>query len=903
MAFLKTARAVVVHPHVNPQTWAGLRKTASIAPAQSVATQAQEILGGPLDPSRYLVTHCTIVASVDTKPVPGVKTGTIRVGSKVIDRRWPDYLITPETEQFINGNRDAFPRDVLLKSYRTFIGAQNYREHLQLESESKGRVIDAVARDIGESVYVDILVATDRKHEELVRQIESGALSTLSMGCFVPGTMVSLADGTRIPIEEVQPGEMVLTHKGRAREVLDKQIRYGKWNLRHINIVGVNDQISATDTHPFFVYRPLDKCACGCGEDLPEYKQVRNRRNATRQMSRRFKTGHDKNVFNPNNVYSIEEHTARKNRLAELKAPRMEELPAADLRVGDFLCFPRVQNAGSLQDGVTVGKGRLLGYFLAEGSYIKHKGQPREVQFSFSLPEKDTYAKEVCGLLEREFPTANKPWVQVREDRNTCIVHCTGADMVQWFFRHAGEYGHKKRLSAEAMTWPTEVHNHIVGTWISGDGCLVKGRGNVSATTTSYDLACQMHLLMANMGLSAAMRCRMDGHAVEVAQAVNGGVVQRGENGRLASFTLEIGQTQATKLAPYTDKSPTKSTLNEKHFRVLDDVIMFPITSIEDTAFDGWVYDLEVDEDHSYVVEGVAVHNCTCDATQCTKCGHVAVDETQLCDCVKYEKGNTFIDDQGNRRIIAELCGHPSLNDTGGVRFIEASWVAVPAFRGAVMRNVLSPIETIGKKAQEILASPPPQWTGHGGVLKAASEHMAFDMGDDSGGEDPGGGGGESPAEAKDPMAEAEEKLYTALRDRVVKRIEKDLSGKDDKPSQALPPAEGGSASTNENLTKMGGVKKLAYTQAVNQLVNLPGSNADFISGLVTVNSLYGVRLGSSVYWTAYQVGSANRYKTHRDFLAACHAKAGRKLSNAEVRAIIRIGSLLARRARHNTGD
>lgn len=473
MAFLKTARAVVVHPHINPQTWAGLRKTASIAPAQSVSTQAQEILGGPLDPSRYLVTHCTIVASVDTKPVPGVKTGTIRVGSKTIDRRWPDYLITPETEQYINGNRDAFPRNVLLKSYRTFIGAQNFLEHVQIESQSKGRVIDAVARDIGDSVYVDILVATDRKHEDLVRQIEDGTLSTLSMGC-------------------------------------------------------------------------------------------------------------------------------------------------------------------------------------------------------------------------------------------------------------------------------------------------------------------------------------------------------------------------------------------------------------------------------------------TCDATQCTKCGHVAADETQLCDCVKYEKGNIFIDDQGNRRMVAELCGHPSMGDTGGVRFIEASWVAVPAFRGAVMRNVLSPIETIGKKAQEILSSPPPQWVGTG-VIKAASAHLAFDMGsedDSGGGEAPSGG-----AEPKDPMAEAEEKLYTALRERVVKRIEKDLSKKDEGPSQALPPAEGGSASTNENLTKMGGVKKLAYTQAVDQLVCASGSNADFISNLATVNSLYGVRLGSSVYWAAYQVGPAKNYKTPSDFLAACHAKAGRKLSNAEVRAIIRIGSLLARRARLNTGE
>ena len=482
MAFLKTARAVVVHPSVSPATWSGLRKTASVTPAKSVSAQAQEILGGPLDPARYLVSHCTIVASVDVKPVPGVKTGKIKVGSKTLDRRWPEYFVTANTDQFINNNHDAFPRDVLLKSYRTFVGAQNYLEHVQIEEQSKGRIIDAVARDIGDSIYVDILVATDRKHASLVQQIENGTLTTLSMGCI-------------------------------------------------------------------------------------------------------------------------------------------------------------------------------------------------------------------------------------------------------------------------------------------------------------------------------------------------------------------------------------------------------------------------------------------CDATQCTKCGNVGVDETQLCDCVKYEKGNYFLDEQGNRRRVAEICGHKSMNETGGVRFIEASWVAVPAFPGAVMRNILNPMDAIGAKAQEVLSSPPPQWDSVG-TKKAASVHHAFDLstlsgsgGDESGDGESGGGesGGDAPKE-KDPLDEAEEKLYTALRDRVVKRIEQSLDKKNQKPSQALPPAEGGSASTNENVMKMA-ASRLNYVNAMNRLVHTASSQADLISGIVTVNSLFGVKLRNDVYWAAYHVGSMNKYASSQSFLAACRKKAGRNLTTAEVRAIIRIGSLLARRARISAGE
>ena len=465
MAFLKTARAVVVRPHVTPETWRGLRKIASVTPSTTVGIQADKILGGPLDPSKYLVTHCTIVASVDAMSVPGVKTGKIKVGSKTVDRRWAEYFVTPETDKYINNNQDAFSREVLLKAYPTFIGAQNYLEHVQIEEQSKGRVIDAVARDIGDSIYVDILVATDRKHDQLIRQIESGSLTTLSMGCI-------------------------------------------------------------------------------------------------------------------------------------------------------------------------------------------------------------------------------------------------------------------------------------------------------------------------------------------------------------------------------------------------------------------------------------------CDATQCTKCGNVAADETQLCDCIKYEKGNYFIDDQGSRRRVAELCGHPSMNANGGVKYIEASWVAVPAFQGAVMRNIIQPTDEVTSKAARVLNTPPDKWSSLGSLQKAASQHVAFDI-PEEGGE---GGGDAKPEAPADPLQQAEDQLFEELRDRVVKRVKNTLEDKK-KPDAVLPPAEGASVSTNENLTKM------AYLRALDRTVRTASSREDLVSSLKSVNNAFGVVLSSGVYWTAYRVGSLSSHPSLQSYVAACKKAANRNLTEAELRAIIRIGSLLARRARFNAGE
>src|SRR5208282_6641922 len=41
----------------------------------------------------------------------------------------------------------------------------------------------------------------------------------ISCSCVAPGTMVRMADGTEKPIEQVQVGDWVITHKGRARRV------------------------------------------------------------------------------------------------------------------------------------------------------------------------------------------------------------------------------------------------------------------------------------------------------------------------------------------------------------------------------------------------------------------------------------------------------------------------------------------------------------------------------------------------------------------------------------------------------------------------------------------------------------------------------------------------------------
>ena len=197
MPFMKYAYARVVTPNVSKTEWRNVRVAAKKKVeattqgdlSDNLIQRASEFLGTDFDPSKYLLTHATIIASVDTYTPSGQKTGSLTVDGFKVNRKFSNFRIKAESDPYINNNMDAWDRPVLLKAYRTFIGGHNFVEHVQVEELSKGRIIDAVARDIGDSIYVDILIATDRKHKDLVKSIESGKMGTLSMGCTVDGTI------------------------------------------------------------------------------------------------------------------------------------------------------------------------------------------------------------------------------------------------------------------------------------------------------------------------------------------------------------------------------------------------------------------------------------------------------------------------------------------------------------------------------------------------------------------------------------------------------------------------------------------------------------------------------------------------------------------------------------------
>jgi len=162
MSFKIFANALLVDADFNPYR-KGFSKSANLGVTSSFDIKS-------FSPKDYLFSHCTIIASVDTEEDC-------------------EHHIKISSEKYINQNYDSWTRGTLKNTYRSFIGAPNYVEHVQVPELSKGTIVDAVLRDIkGETLYCDILVATNRKHKELIQRIKTGSMKAMSMGCIAAYT-------------------------------------------------------------------------------------------------------------------------------------------------------------------------------------------------------------------------------------------------------------------------------------------------------------------------------------------------------------------------------------------------------------------------------------------------------------------------------------------------------------------------------------------------------------------------------------------------------------------------------------------------------------------------------------------------------------------------------------------
>lgn len=341
----------------------------------------------------------------------------------------------------------------------------------------------------------------------------------------------------------------------------------------------------------------------------------------------------------------------RRKDTASINVRNAEWMPAEALETGDYLLTPFNME---VEETLTVAECRFLGYYGSEGHTYHHSGSG--VIFSHHVD--DVLPVEMCKLgQELGFTfTSHKHNVSTFA-QNTRLA---SADLAALCEKHVGNYAHEKTLSPELMRQPKEQQLAFLGAYLNGDGGS-KSTGDFYISTCNRSLAYQLQHMGFRCGMYSKVNTLEHGPSTVVDRPTT-------------EFQVSFVRRNAAIIAPYTEKVAAhvmKGSSTGPFF--VGNVVVSKIKDISVSGFTGPVYNLEVEDDNSFVADNHAVHNCRIKYDVCTLCGNRAKTRADYCDHLKYEMNKIYPDG----KQAAALNPSPD--------FFDSSWVLRPADRTGYM--------------------------------------------------------------------------------------------------------------------------------------------------------------------------------------------------------------------------
>jgi nitrogen fixation NifU-like protein len=238
---------------------------------------------------------------------------------------------------------------------------------------------------------------------------------------------------------------------------------------------------------------------------------------------------------------------------------------------------------------------RLFGYFLAEGN-IQDKPCRTFISLAFHIEEKE-YIKDVKNICKNLFDLD----VKIKEIPigKTTRIGIYNAQLARLFKKLFGNGAANKKLPDFFMNLPLEKQKSLIkGLW-RGDGYVNLNRDGARAgyATISYPLAQQIKILLLRQKIIPSIYSEK-ARASKWANHKEAYRIHVGQRESLVRLCKILG----VKYTPKSYESVT-SWFDEKF-------LYTPITKIKKEGYVGKVYNLEVDDKHSFISEAFSLHNC-----------------------------------------------------------------------------------------------------------------------------------------------------------------------------------------------------------------------------------------------------------------------------------------------------
>lgn len=548
--------------------------------------------------------------------------------------------------------------------YESFVGRGNFKDHQNDQvSKAVGIILDAVPNHKGR--FIECLLAVDEvKDPMLVRAIDKGYTNSVSMGCLISGERITMSDFTFKNIEDIQVGDNVFTHLSNINKVLNLQQRRYKDYIHIFDIDGVDNSITFTNEHPIFIAKKEDlQCSRKSASDFRNnYCLPHPLRGELKKCNKRKYGG------------SLSDSYCEKMNVNEFNI----DFERADkCKIGDYVAIPFDTNIENPKDyEINIELARIFGYYMSEGYLIRNKsGEIHGVGFSFGNNEQDKkYINELKDLFSKVS--------QCNFNENVWDCRPDGIDIkvfdkniAELFKKIGNEKAHDKIFHNSVMKWDNELQMQMIGSYINGDGSQYQNR-TLCQSASNVMLNQIFYMLLRNGIISTVKKVKRNKRA----HTIKGRVVNEGD-----IFELDIPSIFGKKISKYSDKLSDKEVLPGLSRFIYKNYLMTPIKNITKIIYDGYVYNFEVENDNSYCVENVAVHNCVVGHSICSVCGNVAKTEHDFCSCVRNHKAHKIMH-EGKEKLVYEI--------NRDVNFIELSWVGTPADPSALL------LEKVASKIQ-----------------------------------------------------------------------------------------------------------------------------------------------------------------------------------------------------------
>lgn len=464
---------------------------------------------------------------------------------------------------------------------------------------------DRINTELGVLKYI-----TDRVHQpmsaylnlvqEIINLMWQVSFVGVSRGCFTEDAQILMGDGTFKNIKDVKAGELVYTHTGQIKPVLEAHQYDVDEVLYKIKVKG-RPEFTCTNNHQIYGLKQ-GKC------EAPGSKTIYCSGKCKRFETCKYKTGES---IIPHWIEAQELKkgdfvvTPKFNYVSEEKyiIDLKQFLPEATLSDDNTIYYKKIDN--KYNSGIvskyhihrykelTPGLARLIGYFIGNGWTRANISGGNITEFGVAFNSKDENKIQDCkSLIENEL-NLNVRIVPSKFRQATQLI-VGNKPWANYFAATCGKGSYNKKIPNEIFTNIELMRQCAFGLILTDGSIDLKGR-RFKYSTTSPLLQKQVFYLFNLLGYNGSIfeLCKRN----EKWEAEKGIIISGNQFNRFCQ-DFKLGRVDTDKLA-YTRNDCLED--NDRYYNKIDTITTVP--------FKGKVYDLSVQDDTSYIVNGCAVHN------------------------------------------------------------------------------------------------------------------------------------------------------------------------------------------------------------------------------------------------------------------------------------------------------